>query len=110
MAQRTAPPDIQPGFSTKYAPVGYAWVSTIGSGAGSRIGRSLIAPTTSAVPSAHAIPPAGVARPAPSGVAKSSPVPTATGVPAGMPASGSRSAPAIDAAGAIAGSSRGSIA
>ena len=26
-----APPDSQPGFSTKNAPVGYAWVSTIGS-------------------------------------------------------------------------------
>jgi len=86
VAQRTAPPDIQPGFSTKNAPVGNAWVSTIGSAARSSTGVAASAPTTSAVPIVHSTGP-GATAPAPSGDAKSSPVPTATGVPATRPVS-----------------------
>ena len=73
------------------------------------VGRSCSAPTTSAVPSAQASLP-GSTRPAPSGFEKSSPVPTATGVPAGRPVSAAPcrcSVPARSEASAIAGSSLG---
>ena len=55
-------------------------------------GRGCTVPTTSPVPSTTASRP-GASRPAPSGVEKSSPVPTATGMPGGNPV---RAAPCAD--------------